>query len=229
MGAAHSQNPPVHLATIMPSKGNKVLKNKFAKELPGPNVSVFQYFQSKILPTLDTGVCGSLVRAAVVLRGGGQEEIEVDELTDEAISYVTLGLSKVLFYVEQPDVLMTAEATPNVNEALRRQTIYELPTWSHAGRPALTALFAKLRESMRKEGLSWRGSTDLKSGLEWMMGLVDVLYKLSPFHQKLKARGHTMPKIFAFSNGADDFKRKGKATPTLTQQLLAEVSLLLPI
>lgn len=224
MGAVQSAPGPVHVTIVMPSKGNKLLKSKFTKDPPASNHNVQEYFVDKLKPLLNNAdKVGALLRATVVVLQGGKDEIEVDELTDEAMLYVQMGISRATFYVEHADNGNDPGPSQDVLGTLVREPMVELPTWSHAGRAAMTKLHVELRSMLKNDGLGFRGSVDLRIGGDWMLGLVESLYKLSPFHEKLKARGCAMPKRFAFSAGADDFKKKGKAVPTLTQEILQQV------
>lgn len=92
-----------------------------------------------------------------------------------------------------------------------------LPTWSHAGRPALTTLFAQLRGKMEEDGLCFRSADETK-GREWMLGVMQVLYDLSTFHGKLAERSARMPARFEFSCGANDHVKKGKPAPKFDQK-----------
>lgn len=228
MGAYHSRDDgPVHVAVVMPAKGNKILKSKFVMESPLPGTTVQEYFDNVIRSMLPNGsdgkpACGALISAGVITRRSS-EEIEVSELNDECMLYVGLSLVKVVFYVETPDIDLPRPTARPVGEVLRPQPRLTLPTWTHAGRPALTKLFAELSGQLTQAGLGFYDSRDLKLGCEWMLELVRLLYKLSPFHKKLKDRGHPIPKAFQFSEGADDYKKKGKPTPMLTQDVLDQV------
>lgn len=112
-------------------------------------MTVLQYFEDLLRSQLPTGAdgCGELARVSVVLRGSN-EEVDVDSLADECHVYLQLGLSKVFFYVEQASEhgstsLYTHKAS--AFDCLVREPNLTLPTWMHAGRPALTKLFADLR------------------------------------------------------------------------------------
>lgn len=231
MGAVQATAAPaIHVSVVMPSKGNKILKSKFFKEAPKEHQSVHEYFREKLQPMVNIdpaeSVCGDLLRATVMLRGG-DEEIEVEELSDNALLYVQMGITRACFYVEQSDMQTHGTKKNTVDlltDVLVRQPTVELPMWSHAGRPAMTLLHGQLRELLSKDRLGFQGSMDLKSGGDWMIGVVECLYKLSPFHDKLKVRGHPVPKRFAFSAGADDFKRKSRAAPMLSQEILEQVN-----
>lgn len=195
------------------------------KDVPDDRQTVQDFFEAKLKPVMQTngGIeCGKLQRATVVLQGESGE-IEVDELSDEAAMYLHMGLSKVLFYVEQAVSESCRASERNVGDALVRQEPQALPMWSHQGRPAVTALYKTLSDLLRKDGLGFAGSYDLRVGGEWMLALVEVLYRVSPFHEKMKLRGYGVPKVFQFSSGANDFKKKSKAAPILTQDFLQQV------
>lgn len=78
----------------------------------------------------------------------------------------------------------------------------------------MTTLFATLRHFLLDDKLGFRGSVDLKISCEWMLTFVDVLCKLSPIHGNLRSRGFAFPKRLSFSDGADDYKKKGWAVGT---------------
>lgn len=148
--------------------------------------------------------------------------------------YVDMGLVRVVFYVSQTVVNLDRESfgegrQRNIADVLVREKRKELPTWCHAGRPALTQLHAHLRRLLEEKGLGFQGAVDLRAGAEWMLCLVEGLYRLSPFHGRLKSRGFGIPKLFAFSDGADDFKKKGKSNPLLTRDILQQVSVLVAL
>lgn len=146
--------------------------------------------------------CGELLRVAVVTKADGADEIDVDDLSDEANMYVQMGLKKVVFYVEQAaSTELPAKAQHDFAAQFVRESHRELPLWTHAGRPALSKLHCELRELLLNEKLGFRGSADLKTGGEWLLELVNVLYRLSPYHDKLKARGHPVPKRFTNTQG----------------------------
>lgn len=224
MGAVHSSAGPVQIAVLMPSKGNKPLKNKFTNSAPSNGSTVKQYFEAVVLPLLeDRSLCGDLIKTGVVLRGSSCE-VEVDSLDDDAAMYADMGLTKAIFYVEQPDVFFArAPDARDVANVLVRERILQLPAWGHTGRPALSELFGELRKKFEQDGVGFSGSAGLKTGCEWMQALVKILYKISPFHAKFKARGHPIPDIFSFSAGADDYKKKGRSEPMMTQEVLQEV------
>ncbi|KAL1521513.1 hypothetical protein AB1Y20_021173 [Prymnesium parvum] len=225
---------PVQVSVIMPSKGNKLLKSKFCKECPAEGQTVKEFFEEKVrsffLESTSSGAAtppfGGLLHATVVLRGGGNEEVEVSSMDDEAamyLMYADMCLSKAFFYVEQADTPVVVSSTQkDLNHTLVRTAEVELPTWTHSGRPAMTQLHSELRHRLHKDGLGFKGSTGLRVGAEWMLELIESLYKTSPFHSKFKARGHAVPERFKFADGADDYKRKAKAAPTLTQEILRD-------
>mmetsp|Transcript_18162 Transcript_18162/g.45572 ORF Transcript_18162/g.45572 Transcript_18162/m.45572 type:complete len:285 (-) Transcript_18162:1339-2193(-) len=227
MGALHSAPAPIQITVTVPSKGNKILKSKFFKEPPTEQQSVGRFFEERVRPILarDGIKFGDLLRTGVIVRGG-QEEVEVDDSNDDATMYLQLGLAKVIFYVEQSGDVLSATKQPaqSIDDVLIREPAVQLPTWFHAGRPALTTLFRDLRQHLERDRLGFKGSADLKKGADWMLGLVELLYKISPFHGKCKARGHPVPKRFSFSDGADDYRKKGRSAPLLTQSFLEQVS-----
>lgn len=139
-----------------------------------------------------------------------------------------MGIHKAVFYVDQPDIAHDPSNhgyAKSINEALIRERDLKVPTWTNQGKPALSKLYATLREQMLHDGVGFSGSVDLKLGCEWIQALVHVLYKLSPHHNILKRQGHPIPPRFAFSDGADDFRKKAKAIPNLlTQELLQQVT-----
>ncbi|KAL1519400.1 hypothetical protein AB1Y20_022925 [Prymnesium parvum] len=224
MGAHHSSQSagPVHLLLVVPSKGNKVLKSKFLKDARTSGLSIRQFFVQTVVPLLSDAPekCGELLRVAVVTHADSTTEIEVDDLSDEANVYVQMGLKKVIFYVEQAAVASAARTQHEFVAQFARQTNVEVPCWMHAGRPALTKLHAQLRQKLLDEKLGFKGAADLKIGGEWLLDLVTALYRLSPYHDKLRARSCPVPKRFAFSSGAHDYKKKGKAAPVLKQEFL---------
>lgn len=75
----------------------------------------------------------------------------------------------------------------------------------------MTSLYTDLRNAMKKDGLVFSASADVKMGAKWSIAFMEVLSRLSRFHDKMQERGHHIPKIISFSKGADDFKKKGKA------------------
>lgn len=226
MGA--SLGSPVQVNVVVRSLGNKLLKCKLVqvcdKSTPLRLHSIGQYFKQHVLPTLQdpASKCGDLLQVMVILRERA-DEVEVGSLEDSALMYAQMGLNKVTFYVEQPDVLPVSRPERDVVSSLVRERQVELPTWVHADRPALSHLFSSVRERMNKDAVGFTGALDLKMGCEWMLSLTHVLYKLSPFHAKLKMRNCPMPAVFSFSSGADDFKKKGRSEPLMTQELLEEV------
>lgn len=217
----------MQLTVVMPSKGNKVIKNKFVREAPAAEVKLGEYFESAVRPTLGVdayglSLVGDVQRVCVVIRGS-TDEIEVDSM-DDVVLYTEMALVKVVFYVEQVNSIPAATRQGvHLNEILVRQPALSLPEWMHAGRPAMTHLFSSLKSMMEKDKVGFKGSVDLKLGCEWMLNIASVLYKLSPFHLKFKNRGYPIPKKFGFSDGADDFKKKGRAPPLLTQSFLEQV------
>lgn len=233
MGNVHSEQSslPVQVSVVVPSKGNKVLKRKFVKEAPSMTVSVERFFEEHIRPNLpaptDGQACGGVARVSVTLRGS-DDEVDVDSVLDPVHMYTQMGLSKVVFYVEQATLNGDNNSSSfgnvqTVFNSLVREPTVSLPTWMHAGRPALSKLFADLRQRFEQEKLGFAGAADLKLATEWMLMIVHVLYKLSPLHDKLKRRGHPVPIAFDFSKGANDYKQKGKAQPLLTQEFLRDV------
>lgn len=224
MGTCHSNAASVvQMKVAIPCKGNKVVKNKFVRETPAEGVKVGSYFASSVASSLQSGdgAAGALLRTCVVLRGG-EEEIEV-EPADEVLEYVKMGISKVIFYVEAAEVEASSASTRQIADVLQRQRVQELPQWSHAGRPALTLLYAAIRRRLEAEKLGFSGAMDLKAGNDWMLMLADVLYELSPFHHKFQLRGHPIPKMFKFSEGANDYRKKRKSEPLLTQDVIEQV------
>lgn len=99
MGASHScdDNPvlqPVRLTVVIPSKGNKVLKNKFTKDVPTVDMTIERYFQRNVLALLPADESGKLLSVGIVMRGGDpSDEVEVDSLRDECFLYVQMGLA----------------------------------------------------------------------------------------------------------------------------------------
>lgn len=225
MGAVHSVASPVQLTVVVPSKGSKIVKSVFTTKSPAPQTSVKRYFKESVAPLLSAGSCGALLRTAVTLRGSS-EEVDIENLNDDVAMYTQMGLLKVVFYTEQPDLIGADRMERTVFNSLVRERTLELPQWAHAGRPAVTQIFGILRRNMESEGLGFQGSADLKMGCEWMLGLSNILYRMSPFHGKLKARGCPIPDSFAFASGANDYKKKGKSEPLLTQELVREVTIL---
>eukprot|EP00327_Prymnesium_parvum_P001477 CAMPEP_0182836060 /NCGR_PEP_ID=MMETSP0006_2-20121128/21874_1 /TAXON_ID=97485 /ORGANISM="Prymnesium parvum, Strain Texoma1" /LENGTH=173 /DNA_ID=CAMNT_0024964603 /DNA_START=30 /DNA_END=548 /DNA_ORIENTATION=+ len=102
------------------------------KDVPDDRQTVQDFFEAKLKPVMQTngGIeCGKLQRATVVLQGESGE-IEVDELSDEAASaamYLHMGLSKVIFYVEQAVSESCRASERNVGDALVRQEPQALP------------------------------------------------------------------------------------------------------
>lgn len=227
MGGVQSNPGPVQVNVQVPSKGNKVLKSKFTYKAPDVGMAVKDYFSKIVRPMVEVNgsACGDLVRVTIFLRGS-TEEVEIDSLDDDASSYSDMGLTKTVFHVEQDVWPVPREM--DVATGLVRERRLELPLWAHAGRPALTQLFSDFRQALQKDGLGFAGSADLKIGCEWMQNVTKVLYELSPFHSKLKSRGRAVPDAFAFSDGANNFKKKGKAEPQMTQDILRTVSHHLP-
>lgn len=236
MGAHHSVSDfPVQVSIVIPSRGGKANgKHKFIRQKPPEGTTVSEFYEKYLreAASLDPKAYGGLLCATAVVRGC-DDEVEVDRLSDDVSLYLQLGLVKAFFYVEQgsgeegggssagPEVRVQERS---VSDVLVRQLNLELPEWTNAARPAHTVVFNKLRAMFAAEKLGFSGSADKRIGEDWMKGLTDVLYKLSPFHAKLKARKHPIPEVFAFSEGADDYKKKGRAAPQLTQELLQQVS-----
>jgi hypothetical protein len=211
----------VQAVVIMPSKA-ATLASVFIREneLTG---SCAECFAARLIPKLSKP-CGELQRVAVLPRDNGGEEIDVSDLTDPIDEYVGMELKKVSFYVDQPAAPAHAKPSTPLAAELRREPARSLPTWSHAGRAAPTRLFAQLRETMASEGLGFSGgSSGSKVGCEWMLKLVKLLYDISTFHDKFKARGFTMPACFAFSKGANDIQKKGMKQLVLTQDVCEAV------
>lgn len=224
MGSVFSNESPVMLQLIVPSKGDKVLKSRFVSEVPAPNLTIEEFYQLELRHLVPPEACGELQSVSVVLIGSPTEQVDVG-LRDNAKMYVKLGLSRVIFKAEQAGMVPAHRAASrDIADVLVRQRDLELPMWSHSGRPSLTQLFSELRRILQKDGMGFKGSVDLKMGSEWMLSLCQILYKLSPFHSKLKSRGCSVPDVFSFSKGANDFKKKGKSEPLLNQELLREVS-----
>lgn len=235
MGAGTSV---VEVIVKVPIKGSKNVLSKFTRDAPVDGQTVQEYFNSSIEPMLIANKMvfgGELLRVGVTLKGA-DHETEVHLLADEAKMYVDFGIVRAVFYVSTaPVVLLDADgegstgetSTKKIADVLVREKRTELPTWTHAGRPALTQLHAKLRSMLKEQGLGFEGATDLRAGAEWMLCLVEGLYKLSPFHGRLKNRGFGVPQLFSFSEGADDFKKKGKSNPHLTKDILQHVCVIL--
>lgn len=219
----NTPSSPVHVSVKVPSRDNKILKCKFVRDSPPDGQTVKDYFTTAFEPFLDPQYHGLLYKVTVVIRGTDLMEVEVDKLNDEISVYLQMGLSRVTFYLSAPEIQWGAPPLANIQDVLVREKESFLPVWSHAGRPALTELHRSVREMLTKDHLGFRGSHDKKMGAEWMLALVEVLYKLSPFHGRLKARGYPVPNRFAFSEGSNDFKKKGKSCPNLTQALIEEV------
>lgn len=191
-------------------------------------MTVRQYFDEHVMSLLGDAkaACGDLMRVALVPRGSN-DEVLVETLDDEAMMYVDIGIAKAIFYVAQSDAWCGTRAATEIRDVanvLVRERHLQLPTWAHAGRPAWSQLFAQLRDRFEKDGVGFNGAVDLKIGCEWMLSLVKVLYNISPFHGKMKSRGHPVPDALSFSGGSNDFKKKGKSEPTMTQEILREVS-----
>lgn len=223
MGAVLSTHGPVHLSVMVNSKGSKVVKSKFTSKAPLPGVTVEEYHRTQVMPMINPKDVGGLIQVCVIPRGASHE-IEVENLDDLASMYADMGLVKVIFYHEQPDIMEGIPKSNDIASVLVREANLKMPMWSHSGRPALTQIYAELRRLMEKDGLGFKGAFDLKMGQQWLQDLTHLLYALSPFHTKLKLRRCAMPDVFAFSHGANDFKKKGKSEPNLTQELLREVS-----
>lgn len=224
MGAVLSTHGPVQLTVKVKNRGEKILRSKFTTRPPKDGDTVLDYYKEQVLAMVQPNSIGALYQVCVIPRGGSHE-VEVESLDDLASMYAEMGLTKAIFYHEEPDVWeIASKEKRDISEVLVRERCLDLPMWTHAGRPALTKIFADLRGLMEKDRMGFKGSADLKSGLEWLLGITHVLYELSPFHAKLKMRGYPVPSIFAFSNGANDHKKKGKSEPQMTQELLREVN-----
>jgi len=211
----------VQAVVVMPSKAI-TLASVFVREsdLKG---TCGEFFAERLVPKLSKP-CGELHRVAVMPRDNGGEEIDVSDLNDPIDEYAGMELKKVTFFVDQPAPNPRAAPSTPLAAELRREPARSLPTWSHAGRTAPTRLFAQLRETMAGEGLGFSGgSSGSKVGCEWMLKLVKLLYDISTFHDKFKARGFTMPACFAFSKGANDIQKKGMKQLVLTQDVCEAV------
>lgn len=225
MGAVLSTHGPVQLVVKVNSKGSKIIKSKFTCQSPASDATIYEYYRVQVLPMVNAKDVGKLLQVCVIPRDCSHE-VEVESLDDLAVMYASMGLTRVIFYHEQPDLFPHEwPHQKDIADVLVRERNLELPMWAHAGRPALTQIFSELRSEMQREKLGFSGSADLKIGLEWMLSLTNVLYALSPFHSKMKSRGFTIPSTFAFSAGANDYKKKGRSEPIMTQDLLREVNM----
>ncbi|KAL3900915.1 MAG: hypothetical protein SGPRY_012367 [Prymnesium sp.] len=133
------------------------------------------FYQKAVEPMLqDVDTAGELVKTRLTMRGG-DEEVEVDG-TDEALQYVQMDISKVVFYnTEAADVAASAlqyvqmdistvvfyteaadvaASTPltmkAIADVLQRQPAVQLPHWSHTGRPEMTCCSPKFASSWRQ-------------------------------------------------------------------------------
>ena len=76
-----------------------------------------------------------------------------------------------------------------------------------------------MRDRVIADGLGW---LDAETGREFIMKLGQVLFDISPFHDKLAHARQRVPEPFRFSKDANDWKSKAKKEPRMTQELLEQ-------
>ena len=205
----------------MPSKGNKTIVSRMIKDVQ-PNYTIKDFFKTVLLPHAKEEV-GELVKVSIVL-GDQSELMDIDDVNDLVEKIVGFGAKQIIYFVDQQTAAPQAAPAP-LSSMLRRESVLELPTCQHKGRPAIEMIFGGLRSMLEQDKLGFVGSTGTQLGAEWMMSLTNVLYNISTFHDNFKARGFPMPKRFAFTKDANNVHSKKNRAPVLTQEVTETVQI----
>jgi hypothetical protein len=154
----------IQMVVVMPSKGNKQLLNKLFKEAEvHARYTVASFFEGELVKLLKDPV-GALATAHIYLRAGDNLPIEVSDINDDINDYIEMEIKQMTFMVDQPSEGAPAPAEQPVvlGSTLKRESILDLPTWSHQQRVAQTKIFAELRRRLEADKLGFVGSKGSK-------------------------------------------------------------------
>jgi hypothetical protein len=142
----------------MPSKGNKTIVSRTIKDVQ-PNYTIKDFFKTVLLPHAKEEV-GELVKVSIVL-GDQSELMDIDDVNDLVEKIVGFGAKQIIYFVDQQTAAPQAAPAP-LSSMLRRESVLELPTWQHKGRPAIEMIFGGLRSMLEQDKLGFVGSTGTK-------------------------------------------------------------------
>ena len=132
---------------------------------------------------------------------------------------LAMGVTSISVIVRPREAPMssteTGEAPMSTTETGRRRSFLDVlvrtqvatfPDWGGGGNKAYGVLYAALKVTLVEGGFV--GFKDEAHGLKFMKSLVQILYGLSTFWGNFAHRRAALDPFFAFSEGANDWKKK---------------------
>jgi hypothetical protein len=168
------------------------------------------YVRAEVLTENEAALCGPVL--SIEVAGNSDFKGHKINKTDSVVGILDLGVTSILVLVEP--LADPARHTLSLMDLVRMPVLPSIPVWSDDGHPAYNKVYKDLTGMLVADGV--KGFKNPSSGKIFLVKTVKLLFSLSTHWEALSHRGCPLPECLAFSQGANDFNRKGQKVTRVT-------------